>query len=78
MHSDYGVVANVDIVGIATFLDVGAALYHGVALVDSGKLNIRVSGSAGTYSNPADVSSTVPFTWGNTDVLTVSGTYEAA
>lgn len=78
MHSDYGVVANVDIVGIATFLDVGSAIYHGVALVDSGKLNIRVSGSGGTYSNPADLSSTVPFTWGSTDILSVSGTYEAA
>lgn len=80
MSSDYGAgSSNAEPLGVAIFLDVGSALYQGVVLPTSdGKLNIRVSGSAGTYANPGDISATVPFTWGNTDILSAAGTYEAA
>jgi hypothetical protein len=41
-------------------------------------MNFYVYGVAGTYANAVAPSSTVPFTWGNTDILYLSGQYEAA
>jgi hypothetical protein len=34
--------------------------------------------TAGTYGAAAGVATTVPFTWGNTDLLLIGGTYEAS
>lgn len=39
---------------------------------------LKVFKTDGTYSNSANLSSTVPFTWASTDTITAYGSYEAA
>jgi hypothetical protein len=39
---------------------------------------VRAVSAAGTYASFATTTATVPFTWGNTDIITCSGIYEAA
>jgi hypothetical protein len=78
LTADY--VANDSLVGDVTYLDTGNARYTGVVAAGStaSTLSIRAINASGTYSAVADLSATVPFTWGNTDVILVAGSYEGA
>lgn len=59
--------------------DTGNATYFGTAgLISTTRCQIQVDAVGATYRQNAAVTSSVPFTWGNTDVFQVSGTYECA
>lgn len=62
-----------------TLLNTGVAIFLGVgqALSTSG-FRVRAVDPSGTFSDPAALSSTIPFTWGNTDRMLITGTYEIA
>lgn len=62
-----------------TYLDTGVQWYYGQQKIRSGNtaLAAPVTNASSTYLYESGVSSTVPFTWGSTDVLYVSGYYEA-
>lgn len=68
--------------GMLHIEDNGIAGYLGAVRTNDtadGKLQLGVYGAAGTYVNgEADLSSTVPMTWGNLDYLTFNCTYEAS
>jgi hypothetical protein len=61
-------------------LDSGVGLYPGFLKTTStnGTVSVRAQNASGTYLSSTDLSSTIPFTWGNGDVIIVCGTYEAA
>lgn len=66
-------------IGIASLLDAGVFIYHGVVLAASTTTaGIRVTNASATYSTYTQLSSTIPFTWGAGDGILISGTYEAA
>lgn len=64
--------------GISLFQDTGNAGYAGSTLIAGGIAYGQAFNSAGTYLSASNVSSTVPFTWGNTDVFNLQFTYEEA
>ncbi len=68
------------VVGQAVLSDTGTASFSGIVMVDntSGIFRIRAQGSAGTYVNTASITSTIPFTWGNTDRIFVTARYRLA
>lgn len=71
--------ANGEYVGEAHYLDTSNAAYGGTVRVQSStiaKTNVWNSGS--TYTTGNEVSSSVPFTWGDGDKFFLKGTYEAA
>lgn len=60
-----------------TALDVSAVLrYHGPAIRNTGSNFIMLTSASGAAV--ATMSATVPFTWANTDRLTIKGSYEVA
>lgn len=65
--------------GTASFLESGVARSYG-RVFDGGsdELWFRVLSASGTYVGEAELSSTVPFTWGTGDVIGFSIIYEAA
>lgn len=60
--------------GVAQLLDNGVGDYRGVARIDQATQRLRLIGKDG---GGAVVTSTVPFTWGNTDRLSVYVAYLA-
>jgi len=59
--------------------DTGVAAYVGfIRPVSSSSVAIEAINAAGTYAAVAAISSTVPFTWGNTDFIQIALTYEVA
>jgi len=65
--------------GIATLQDSGVATYPAFPLhVATDLVYIYPMNTAGTYGALAGTSSTVPHTWGSTDIITWNFTYEAA
>jgi len=61
------------------FEDTGTAFYAGVAHQSTTtRVDLYATNAAGTYTAFAAPSATVPFTWAATDVIRVSGVYEAA
>lgn len=61
-------------IGAVGLVDAGVALYMGEAVLrGSGSIDIRVINASGTYAVWSSISSTVPFTWGADDRLTVDG-----
>ncbi len=63
------------------FSDTGTAAYPGAINTNSSDASliiVRPVNTAGTYGSVAEVTSTVPFTWGSTDRIQVSGVYEGA
>jgi hypothetical protein len=64
--------------GICMFQDTGSGTYMGSALIIGSTVYPQALGSAGTYVNAANPSATIPFTWTNTDVLTMQFSYEEA
>jgi len=63
----------------ALFTDAGLNEYIGFGSIDqtNSAVTLFAQNSSGTYLTYALTSSTVPFTWGNADVINVSGNYEA-
>jgi len=70
----------ISLMGIAHYRDAGTASFEGLVLYDSGStVECRVNGAAATYVTTGNLlSSTIPFTWANTDQIHATGTYEAA
>jgi len=71
------------VLAVVQLVDTGTANYTGFLRVvdDTAKtVSIRAMNAAGTYvaTNASSLSATVPHTWANTDVIQISGTYEAA
>ena len=66
-------------IGVGSLLDFGTLIYQGVVLAASTTaIGIRVNNASATYTTYTQLSSTVPFTWGATDAILISGSYEAA
>ena len=65
--------------GVAQFGDAGSSQYLGVVrLATTTTAQLVVPNTSGTYPTFAGLSSTVPFTWANTDTIDVTLTYEAS
>ena len=67
--------ADYETVGAAAMIDWATALYQGETVLIGGAFEIRAINVAGTYAVWAATSSTVPFTWGADDLLTVEFEY---
>lgn len=66
------------VLGGARLNDSGT-IYDGVVVLNSTtKMEFMALNAAGTYATHAAVSTTVPFTWGNGDLLFYNGSYSAA
>lgn len=77
LHANYA--NGEDLVGLARYGDTGVAGYSGTLRAASSTTALFiVHNAAGTYSAEAALTSTAPFTWGSTDLLSAMGTYEAA
>lgn len=67
------------VAGVIYLTDTGAATYGGLMeIFNANTVTILVSNTSSTYEGFSVLSSTVPFSWGNTDTIYISGTYEAA
>jgi hypothetical protein len=77
--ADYNASAS-DPVGIGNLLDNGNNQYPAMVLLNTTTtFQFRPFNSASTYAaSGTSTQSTVPFTWGTNDVISISGTYEAA
>lgn len=64
-----------DIIGSAILGDFGNNVYLGTAVVTTNAVLVRGISTSGSILN---LTSSVPFTWGNQDSLSVFGFYEAA
>lgn len=62
-------------VGSIAMVDSGVALYMGEIVINAGSFEVRAIGAAGTYANWAYMTSTVPHTWGSTDILEIDFEY---
>jgi hypothetical protein len=62
--------------GFVMMQDTGNTSYFGAVLIISGTAYPQAQVASGTYTNAANVTATVPFTWGNTDVLVMQFSYE--
>lgn len=70
---------NTYINGGAHLVDTGTAGYLGfIILSNATTAAIQAVTTGGTYGSGANLSSTVPHTWASTDVIFISGSYEAA
>lgn len=77
MHADYTASPS-EVFGVVSLADTGTAQYMGWLLFSSsGVLQIRYESTA-TNGQALPLSSTAPHTWGSTDIIQASGTYEAA
>ena len=65
--------------GVARYQETGTAARMGyVRLETTTTLRPVVNSATATYVRDAGITSTVPFTWGNTDVMSFQGFYAAA
>jgi hypothetical protein len=65
--------------GVAQFGDTSSAQFLGVVrLASTTTAQLVVPQTSGNYPNFVQLSSTVPFTWVNTDTIDITLTYEAA
>jgi|LakMenE18May11ns_1017448.scaffolds.fasta_scaffold9780236_1 hypothetical protein len=62
--------------GSLNMIDSGNTTFMGQALITGGALYPQAIQSNGTYTNAANVTSTVPMTWTTSDVLTMQLSYE--
>lgn len=71
--------ASLQYVGNCRLSDTGVGAYPGVvALATTTTVLIYALRADGTYTSQNNVTSTIPFTWGSTDVIRWQGFYEAA
>lgn len=70
------------VMGFVHMEDTGTGNAFGVvekaALNPTTTMTIFVCDTSGTYQQLGNLTTTVPFTWGNTDQINISGTYERA
>jgi hypothetical protein len=65
--------------GTSYLLDAGNVVYFGsLTYLNTTNIEINVINAASTYAVAQAISTTVPFTWGNTDIIRVEFVYEAA
>jgi hypothetical protein len=70
---------NFDFVTNVAYFDNSATVrYQGTADFSTTNVDLFVWSASGTYVSSLGVTSAVPMTWGTSDVIYVSGTYEAA
>jgi hypothetical protein len=78
IHGDH-TNAGEPIPGVLSMVDTGSTNYLGVMLWASATtIQLYSQNSGVAYLAFANLSSTVPFTWANTDIIALSGYYEAA
>jgi hypothetical protein len=58
--------------------DTGVSTLMGSGNIIGNYVYVYVNASSGTYVTPNGLTTTVPFTWGNTDQITLDMVYEAA
>jgi hypothetical protein len=65
---------------LCRYSDTGTAAYGGlgVAVLSTNSIYLTAGTASGTYLGEANVNSTVPFTWANTDKILVNFTYRKA
>lgn len=51
--------------------------YPGISIIANNNVYVRTINTAGTYASSGNLSATVPFTWGTSDYITITGVYEA-
>jgi hypothetical protein len=56
----------------------GTAYSLTVRMNTTSNVQVYANGSAGSYVNLANLSTTIPGTWASTNILAINGTYEAA
>jgi hypothetical protein len=71
-HSQTGAILNLGC------QDEGVARYFGKGVLFDNVCYLQAINTAGTYALQATITSTIPFTWGNTDRFVLSGSYEVA
>jgi hypothetical protein len=77
--ASYAGTATLPPIGQAVYFDAGTASYDGFISFNSTTTAVLyVMAANGTYATTTSLSSTVPFTWGNTDEFLLQGYYEAA
>ena len=64
--------------GTMLMQDTGSGAYLGQVLVIGSLAYAQAFQSSGTYVNSVNVSATIPFTFGNTDIFTMQFSYEEA
>lgn len=68
-----------DNIGTMSFSDSSATFYAGIALMLSATtVRIRYINTAAALPSTADVNATTPFTWGVSDMIFCTATYESA
>lgn len=78
MASGYGTDDGETIEATVHFRDTGTGIYKGHANFGAAtRIDLFALAAGGAYVTTATTSSTVPFTWANTDIIVVAGTYEA-
>lgn len=60
------------------FEDTGVGYIPIVARMSGSSIECYAPLASGTYVSAASLSATIPFTWGNTDIIWLGGIYEAA
>ena len=66
-------------VGLSRMIDANGSQYIGAIVATSTTtVQVRALNAASTYLLENPLSSTVPFTWADGDVISIEGTYEAA
>jgi hypothetical protein len=66
-------------IGECIYTDANGSVYNGAAmLVTTTTLVLRVNTASTTFTTVTGTSSTIPFTWTTSDVVSITGTYEAA
>lgn len=62
-------------IGSISMVDSGVALYMGETVLNAGSFEMRAIGAAGSYANWAYMTSAIPHSWGNTDILEIDFEY---
>lgn len=63
-------------IGNVSMIDAGVALYMGASVLrHTGGIEVRAINASGTYATWSAISSTVPWTWGDLDLLNIDGLY---
>lgn len=70
--------ATVNIPVNVVFQDSGTAQQLGYGVISAGTVYVLANKVDGTYATQVKPTSTIPFTWANTDEIIISGSYEAA
>lgn len=79
LNADYAIASNDAIESTGSLIDTGTANYEcTLKWATSTTIAIRALNAGATHLIHVTLSSTVPHTWANTDVISIAGTYEAA